>query len=90
MSHYVRHSFPPHTSVTDHGLVKLIVMRALEEENRTWTQFFTDAIKKPLGVEDDSNSESKEEKESYSIILSNREREESQETKMELGQGIGE
>ena len=39
MAHYVRMSLHPLSSSTNHGLIKLLVLRALAHGNRTWEQF---------------------------------------------------
>ena len=43
MSHYVRTSRNPLNFVTNHGLIKFLVLRALSHGNQTWEQFIVGA-----------------------------------------------
>ena len=40
MAQYVKASRHPVSSLTNHGLIKLLVLRALAHQNLTWEQFF--------------------------------------------------
>ena len=43
MAHYVRTSQNPLSFVTNHGLIKFLVLRALSHGNQTWEQFIVGA-----------------------------------------------
>ena len=43
MAHYVRTSRNPLTFVTNHGIIKFLVLRALSHGNKTWEQFIVGA-----------------------------------------------
>ena len=39
MAHYIRNARHPLSSITNHGLIKLLVQRYLAQNNLTWEQF---------------------------------------------------
>ena len=43
MAGYVRTSRHPLPSVTNHGLIKLLILRSLAQQNWTWAQFLAGA-----------------------------------------------
>ena len=43
MEHYVKTSRHPLSSITNHGLIKLLVQRYLAQHNLTWVQFIVGA-----------------------------------------------
>ena len=52
MAGFVRIAKHPKSSLTHHGLIKLIILRAISQQNQTWEQF-TGQIQEPtllLGV----------------------------------------
>ena len=50
MAHYVRNSRHLLSSITNHGLIKLLVQRGLAQNNLTWEQFVGAAVHQALAV----------------------------------------
>ena len=44
---FVRTTKHPNSSLTHHGLIKLIILRALAQRNQTWEQF-TGQVQEPI------------------------------------------
>lgn len=59
---FVHRSKHPHACVTNHGLIKLLVIRALEQRNRTWLEFIP-PTESPVREDSEENSEGKASKE---------------------------
>jgi hypothetical protein len=83
MAHYVRQSHFPQGSVTHQCLIKLIVLRSLERQNKTWAQFIARGA---VEVDENDGNESEEEEGSSDGSISDREREERERINEELGQ----
>lgn len=56
MAHFVQHSQLPHTCVTNHGLVKLLILHTLEQQSQNWVEFVAPTLLEH-SIEEDETGE---------------------------------